>query len=291
MKVALAFWMAMQGALMGQPVGVATLSPPPVALHVDPFYTQYLDADGIPILASARAPDEALGRARSIVLGMLAARPDLARELVREGFRIVVMAPDEQTLDLPEQRGWTKPARGDLRLTRCERKHYDERIGRLSDRAYWNARARGMGGLLTSAAAENLLGLPGDRYHGQNNFVHEFAHGVLRAAERADPALHARVKTAYAAAMAKGLWAGEYAATTFEEYWAVGTQYWFNTARIAIFDGVGLLSDADLRAYDPGLYAVLAEVYREHRLEGDAFWMHPDRVPPGPAPKFTAEVC
>ncbi len=264
---------------------------PPAHLRADPFYAQYLDADGIPVLASARAPEEALGRARSIMRGMLAQRPDIARALVREGFRVVVMAPEEQTLDLPEQRSWRKPARDDPRLTRCERKHYGQRIGRLSDREYWNWRARGMGGLLTSAAAENLLALPGDRYRGQNTFVHEFAHGILRAAERADPGLHARVKAAYASAMAWQLWAGEYASTTFEEYWAVGTQFWFNTARIAAFGDVRVLSDADLRAYDPGLHAVLGEVYRGHRLEGDAFWMHPDRVPPGPLPKFTAEVC
>ena len=269
----------------------APVQAPPVALGADAFYAQYVDADGIPVLASSRVPAEALTRARDIVRNMLAHRPDIARELVREGFRVAVMAPDEQTLDLPEQRHWTKPARDDPRLTRCERKHYDQRIGRLTDREYWNWRARGMGGLLTSAATENLMALPDDRYHGQNTFVHEFAHGILRAAERADPALHARVKAAYASAMARGLWAGEYASTTFEEYWAVGTQFWFNTARIATFGDVRVLSDEDLRAYDPGLHAVLGEVYREHRLEGDAFWMHPDRVPPGPLPAFTAEVC
>ncbi len=264
---------------------------PPALIRADPFYAKYLDADVIPVLASSRAPNEALKRARSIMRGMLAHRPDIARELVREGFRVVVMAPEEQTLDLPEQRHWKKPAPDDPRLTRCERKHYEQRIGRLSDREYWNWRARGMGGLLTSAAAENLLALPGDRYQGQNTFVHEFAHGILRAAERVDPGLHARVKAAYASAMASGKWAGEYASTTFEEYWAVGTQFWFNTARIAAFGDVRVLSDADLRAYDPGLHAVLGEVYRGHRLEGDAFWMHPDRVPPGPLPAFTAEVC
>lgn len=279
------------GLVLTAEASPADSGPPPASLRVDPFYVRYLDANGIPVLGSARVPEQALAAARSIVIGMLAGRPDIARELQREGFRVAVMAPDEQTLDIPEQRGWKKPGRDDPRLTRCERKHYDERIGRLSDRAYWNWRARGMGGLLTTAAAENLLGLPGDRYHGQNNFVHEFAHGILRAAEKADPALHARVKAAYALAMAAGKWAREYASTTFEEYWAIGTQYWFNTARIATFGDVRVLSDEDVRAYDPGLYAVLAEVYRGHRLDGDVFWMHPDRVPPGPLPTFTAEVC
>ena len=274
---------------VGQSASVQTETP--AALYADQFYFQRLDADGIPVLGSAKAPKQALSVARDIINGMLTARPDVRRVLVREGFRVAVMAPDEQTLDIPEQRGWKKPTRDDPRLTRCERKHYDQRIGSWTDRQYWNWRARGMGGLLTTAAAENLLGLPGDRYRGQNTFVHEFAHGILRAAERADPALHGRVKAAYASAMAKGLWAGEYASTTFEEYWAVGTQYWFNTARVAIFGDVRVLSDEDLRAYDPALHAVLGEVYRGHRLQGDVFWMHPDRVPPGPLPRYTAEVC
>jgi hypothetical protein len=280
-EVALAFALVVSG--------VATALP--AALRTDPFYTQFLDADGIPILSSARTPPEALARARAIVQGMLEKRPDIRRALIRLGERVVVMAPEEGTLDIPEQRHWKKPTRDDPRLTVCERKHYDVRIGRLSDRDYWNARARGMGGVLTSAAAENLLALPGDRYHGQNVFVHEFAHMILRAARIADPALHARVRAAYDAAMAKGLWAGEYASTTYEEYWAVGTQYWFETGRIAVFDQVRVLSPDDLRAYDPALHAVLAEVYRGHRLDGDAFWRHPARVPAGPLPKFTAEVC
>lgn len=280
--------------IVGVALALATpgaVTAPPAHLRTDSFYAKYLDAEGIPVLASARTPDRALLLARDIVQGMLARRPDIRRELIREGERVVVMAADEQTLDVPEQRDWKKPARDDPRLTVCERKHYDERIGRLSDRAYWNARARGMGGLLTTAAAENLLGASGDRYHGQNVFVHEFAHVILRAAKVADPALHARVERAYADAMARRAWTGEYAATTFEEYWAVGTQFWFESGRVVTFDGVRVLSPEDLRAYDPGLYAVLAEVYDGHRLAGDVFWRHPDRVPPGPLPKFTAEVC
>lgn len=264
---------------------------PPARYATDPFYARYVDAGGIPILSSTRTPDRALLLAREIVVSMLAGRPDIAAELRRQGARVAIMAADEETLDIPEQRGWRKPAPDDARLTRCERKHYAQRIGRLTDREYWNARARGMGGVLTTAAAENLLAGPGDLYHGGNNLVHEFSHAILRAAARTDPAFHARVRAAYDAAIAKRLWAGEYASTTFEEYWAVGTQFWFNTARIATFGDTRVLSDADLLAYDPGLHAVLAEVYRGHHAAGDLFHNHPDRVPPGPLPRYTAEVC
>ena len=264
---------------------------PPARYATDPFYARYVDADGIPILSSTRTPDRALLLAREIVVSMLAGRPDIAAELRRQGARVAIMAADEGTLDIPEQRGWRKPAADDPRLTRCERKRYAQRIGRLTDREYWDARARGMGGVLTTAAAENLLAGPGDRYRGSNNLVHEFSHAILLAAAKVDPALHARVRAAYAAAMVKGLWAGEYASTTFEEYWAVGTQFWFNNARIATFGDTRVLSDADLLAYDPGLHAVLGQVYRGHHAEGDLFHQHPDRVPPGPLPAYTAEMC
>ncbi|SEM80477.1 hypothetical protein SAMN05192583_1306 [Sphingomonas gellani] len=265
---------------------------PPAALHLDPFYTQYRNAAGIPVVSSARTQPEALDTAAAIVTDMLSHRPDLAREMVRQGYRVAVMAPEETTLDLPEQADWKKPAPDDARLTRCERKHYDERIGRYTDRQYWDARARGMGGLLTSAATENLLAGANDRYHGQNIFVHEFSHDIFRASYTADLPLYTRIHAAYAAAMKAGRWQGEYASTTAEEYWAVGTQFWFNSAPVARFDGRTVLSDADLSAYDPPLAAVLRQVYGDrHHLAADRFWQHPDRVPPGPLPRFTAEVC
>ncbi|MES2453661.1 MAG: glycoside hydrolase [Pseudomonadota bacterium] len=280
-------------ALGGVSAGaVAEVEAPPVSLALDPFYARYVDADGIPILSSAKVPDRALLVAKAIVEGMLAHRPDLARALAASGYRVAIMAEDESTLDLPEQRDWKKPARDDPRLTRCERKHYDERIGRLTDRAYWNFRARGMAGQLTSGAVEDLLGQRNSRYYGQTIFLHEFSHDILQAIRAADPTLYREVDRAYRAALRAGRWKGEYASTTIDEYWAVGSQFWFNSGRMVIFDGRRILSDADLNAYDPALHAVLAKAYgTTHRIEGDPFYMSEARIPPGPLPANTAEVC
>ncbi|WP_254606383.1 glycoside hydrolase [Sphingomonas bacterium] len=237
-------------------------------------------------------PAQALEVARDLVVELLAARPDLAAKLVAHGQRVAVMAEDESTTDLPEQRDWKKPARDDPRLTRCERKHYAERIGQLSDRQYWDARARGMAGLLTSGGAEDLLGLPHSRYAGQDIFVHEMGHDVFDAIYAADRPLHARIQAAYRHAMAAGLWKGEYASTTVTEYWAVGTQFWFDDAPVARFDGHTVLSHEDLAAYDPALASALRAAYGErHRLAADRWWRSPLRVPPGPLPANTAEVC
>jgi hypothetical protein len=267
-------------------------APAPAPPVPDAFYTQRVAAGGIPILGSARVPPQALARARDIAAAMLAHRPDLRGWMAANGYRIAVMAEEEGTLDLPEQRNWKKPAPDDPRLTPCERKHYAERIGRLSDRDYWNARARGMGGPLTSVGAENLLGKPGTRYFGQNVLVHEFAHAILRAAAHVDPALHARVTRAYRNALAAGRWRGEYAAVSVEEYWAVGTQLWFETGPLVRVDGRSILSPENLAAYDPDLHAALAMVYgASHRIAADVFHRHPARVPPGPPPHSTAEAC
>lgn len=268
------------------------VGPPPPALELDPFYAKSLDARGIPISASNAVPDKALRIARQLVVEMLAHRPDLARALVASGQRVMVMGVDEQTLDVPEQRDWKKPAIDDPRLTVCERKLYDARIGKFTDREYWGRRARGMGGLLTSAATENLLGIPGTRYYGETILIHEFSHAILDAVQTVDPALYAQIEAAYAAAQDKGLWTGEYGATTIQEYWAEGTQFWFNSNRLAVIDGVRILSDAELTRHDPALAAVLRAVYGErHRLQGDPFYNHSARVPAGPIPKSTAEVC
>jgi len=223
---------------------------------------------------------------------MVSYRPDLARWLATNGYRIAVIAQNEALLDLPEFRHWTKPARDDPRLTRCERKHFDARIGAKTDRQYWDARARGIGGRQMVAAEEDLLDLTPNRYYGETIFVHEFAHQILDAVRGTDPAPYRRTEAAYANARARGLWRDEYTMTTVDEYWAEGSQFWWNSNRLQAFTGRRILESADLAAYDPLLFAVLGEVYgASHRLQGDPFYKSAARIPPGPPPINTAEVC
>ena len=139
---------------------------------------------------------------------------------------------------------------------------------------------------------EDVLGRATSRYYGETIFVHEFAHQILFAIEAVDPALYAEVEAAYAAALAQGLWNGEYGSTNIQEYWAEGTQFWFDSNRLQVFDGQRILNHGDLARYDPRLYAALGRVYGDaHQLPSDPFYRHPARVPPGPVPENTAEVC
>lgn len=270
----------------------ATVPRPAPALKAPPFYAKSLSARGIPILASAKVRNEALFAARDMLRGIFAHRPELAKWLAQHDYRVAIIAVDEALLDLPENADWKKPARDDPRLTRCELKHYDERIGALTDRQYWDNRARAIGGERAVGSEEDVLGLPVSRYFGETIFVHEMGHNVLFAIEAVDPALYRKVEAAYANALATDLWLNEYTTTTMQEYWAEGTQFWFDSNKLQAFDGRRILNHQDLAAYDPQLYAALAEAYGEnHQLKGDPFWMSRARVPPGPPPQNTAEEC
>ena len=278
--------LALAAALLASPAGSsapARVGPVPEVLRLDPFYAKHIDARGIAIVGSAKVPDEALLIARDIVLSQLARRGDIRRELVARRTRVGIIAAEEGMTDLPEHRHWKKPSKDDPRLTACERERYAG-IEAMSDRDYWNRRSRGSGGYFTTVGAENLLAVPGSRYFGQNILVHEFAHAILYGIERVDPALHARIRRAYDHARQEGLWDGEYLAVTIDEYWAGGTQIWFETAMIARPRGTEILSAQDLKRHDPALHSVLAAVYgSRHRIAADRFHKHAARraVPAG----------
>lgn len=250
------------------------IASPPVSLGLDTFYKKYTDAFGIPIVSSGKVPDDALLVARDIVNYMLVKRPDVRATLVRQQARVLVMAQTEMETDLPERSDWKKPARDDRRLTPGERENYDKPggIASMTDRAYWNARARGMGGTITSCAEENLLGYSGTRYFGENILVHEFSHNIMNALHSTDTALFREIGVAYEAAKVRGQFKGQYAINTVAEYWAEGTQWWF-WSNIEFYDGdTRVQTPDDLRAYDPVLYQLLERVYAGHHVPADVYY-------------------
>jgi hypothetical protein len=253
----------------------------PTTLTLDGFYRKYVDALGIPVVSSGKPPDIALLMARDIVIHMLAKRPELREALIAKNWRIGVMAQTEMTTDIPEHRDRKKPPPGDPRLTVAEKRQYESGTGiaAMSDKEYWDRRARGLGGNPTTCAEENLLGYPGTRYYGEHILVHEFAHAIMGGAIRdKDPALFQAIQDAYRAAMKAGKYKGHYAATNANEYWAEGTQWWFWSNYGETFDGQRVQSPADLKAYDPTLYGLLGQVYHDHRIPADIY--HGRNIPP-----------
>lgn len=251
----------------------AVISSPPPALGLDPFYRKYTDALGIPIVSSEKVPDVALLVARDITIHMLSKRPDLRQAMIGRKMRVGVMAQTESTTDVPEQRNWKKPGRDDPRLTPGERNNYDNGIAKMTDKEYWDRRARGMGGNPTTCAEENLLGYPGTRYFGENIFVHEFSHAIMGIGIRTvDPGFFAEIQAAYKEAMSKGLWKNHYASTNANEYWAEGTQTWFWSNYEYVDGDIHVQSPDDLQRYDPKLYELLSRVYPDHHIPMDVYY-------------------
>jgi hypothetical protein len=238
------------------------------------FYKKYCDAQGIPIMSSANTPDDALLVARDIVNSMLIKREDIRASLVHKGARVLIIAYQEGEMDLPERRNWKKPAKDDRRLTPGEREKYDlpGGIGSMDDRTYWNGRARGMGGTLTSCAEENLLGYPATRYYGENILVHEFSHNIMGAIRTVDPELYDKIGKSYDLAKAAGMYKGQYAINTKEEYWAEGSQWWFGSNfPFDVGNKKTLRGRIDLKEYDPALYSLLEKVYKPESIRSDVY--------------------
>jgi hypothetical protein len=157
--------------------------------------------------------------ARDIVNTCWSKRPDVRAVMIQKKSRLLVMARVEGEMDLPERRDWKKPTIDDRRLTPGERAGYNSATGiaNMTDAQYWNQRARGMGGNITSAAEENILGIPGTRYFGEHILVHEFSHNIMGALRLAEPGLIKEVEAAYAVAKEKNLYQGQYAINTVAE--------------------------------------------------------------------------
>lgn len=265
-------------ALIHDYVG-ATVGPVPESLDVDPFYQKYVDAGGIPVLASTKVPDIALLVVRDIINTMLAARSDLRASMIARNWRTGVIAEVEMTMDIPEYASMKRPGAPP-----------DEPVMQ-ADRDYHANRSRGLGGNPTTGAEENVLGYPDTRYYGEHIFVHEFAHAIHSAIRDVDPGMSQEIRDAYAAAMAAGRYEHEdgrrhYATTNASEYWAEGVQWWFFSNYGECFaGGVKVESPEEFEAYDPVLGDLIGRVFDTHHIPMDIF--HGKRIRPvncGPSP-------
>jgi alpha-glucosidase len=208
-------------------------------LKLDPFYEKHVAYKGYPILASKKVSDAALLEARYLIGHMLENRDDILKALIENKSRFVVMAPTEQTTDVPEQRNMTP-------------------------KDYWDKRARGLGGRITSCGEENLLNLKGDRYRNENILIHEFSHCIAGfGLRKVDPKFDAKLKQCYAKAINAGLWKDTYAATNAGEYWAEAVQSYFdcNAPKGGVHNDIDTRDK--LKKYDPEVYELIDDVFKK----------------------------
>ena len=220
----------------------------PKHLNLPAFYKKSTSVNGFPLVSSDKVSDYALKEAAYLIDRMIGHRQDIIDNMIHRNCRLVVMAHDEFTTQVPEHSGMT-PAK------------------------FWDRRARGLGSSrkdpVASCAEENLLCYPGDPYNTESIMIHEFAHAIhLNGIFDVDTTFDKRLGETYKAAMAKGLWKNKYAANNKAEYWAEGVQSWFNTNRPPDHDHNHVNTREELKAYDPGLAKMVGEIF------GDAEWRY-----------------
>ena len=215
----------------------------PGHLSLPAFYKKSTHVNGFPIVSSDKVSDYALKEAAYLIDRMIGHRQDIIDNMIKRNCRLVVMAHDEFTTQVPEH-------------------------SKMSPARFWDRRARGLGSSRTdpvaSCAEENLLCYPGDPYNTENIMIHEFAHAIhLNGIYDVDTTFDKRLGAAYKAAMAKGLWKSKYAANNKAEYWAEGVQSWFNTNRPPDHDHNHVDTREELKEYDPGLAKMVGEIFRD----------------------------
>ena len=218
------------------------------------FYRKYVDAGGIPVVASQKSSDAAVLEAGYLAVAMLQNAPDIAQRIAANKGRIAVMAFSERTRDIPEH-------------------------AKLDPTAY--DRCRGVGGTMaipvSSCGEEDLLDYPTEPYWSENIFIHEFAHTIHLLGLDRD--FDAELQQTYKEAMAAELWNNAkgadgkkvpaYAAHDHHEYWAEGVQSYFGcNCSHADASHNGVNGRDALEEYDPGLFGLIG------RTLGDNPWCY-----------------
>lgn len=208
---------------------------------LDPFYTKYADAAGLPVVSSDAPSDRALVRVCELVIDMTM-RADVRTALIDNHVRFAVIGQDEKTNDIPE-------------------------FDYLPDSI--NERARGLGGLPAASCAEEsiLCDRERDRWRGEGICVHEFAHTIsMGGLFYADATFESRLQEAFENAQSTGLFANTYAMENVQEYWAEGVQSWYYTNLEAeppngIHNSIN--GRKELEQYAPMPYKLVAEFLPE----------------------------
>jgi hypothetical protein len=200
----------------------------------DAFYTNRREVLGLTIVGGPDVPSAALDAAEVTLLRVFEhnAHEEI---LARQGAYIIVAEADQGVLDLPEFACLEDELGTNFFTHVCG----------IADRADYP---------VVTVNALDLLGSSRGPCDGVNILYHELGHMVHNFA--ADPPDHLESRWLYADAMAAGLYEGKYAATNYREYFAEGTQSYFDAQ-----DREGRFNRSWLEEYDPELYELLRRVY------------------------------
>ena len=226
------------------------------------WYKKYTHVRGIPIIASKRVNNRALLKAAAVTNKMLMGKKygkNIAKHLKRYRTRIGIIGQNERLTQMPEARHLDKS--------------YDTKAAGLSIFGEWkfdNKSNKWKEYYRIALTREmNVLqkGYPIDKWAwGSSLTQHEFAHNIhLAVFDNEYASLSKEIKRAYQAAMKKGKWKGAYAATNEYEYFAEGSELWFNHNFSDPYGNTYVKRREQLKKYDLALYRLLLKVYGNHK--------------------------
>jgi len=218
-------------------------------------YAQGCDILGIEVLAAEEVNPVAIDLMADRIYNMLIERPDLIEAFTDFGVSGRVIGEDQRITNLPEF----------------------AQLFELYPGTDWNRRGRSFPGTdlipIVAGAEENLLCHEETYYQDEDNFVRTFAISIRRIGLAfVDPVTNAAIDRAYQTAIAEGRWRNTLAEINSFEYWAEGTQSFFDTNLEEPDDRPPNSSHNhvdtrdELQAYDPDLYRLALSVY------GDTGW-------------------
>jgi hypothetical protein len=206
------------------------------------FFTKQLSFHGILIKAPSVVVDDAMYALYDRMATETAHLPIVVTNLAAAGAQIHIIGRDQVTTDLPE---WRQDKHVPL----------DEYNGLTRDQ-----RTRGMGGLITSCAEENLLNLAQDRYRGRDICMHEFAHNIEGAGMQRT--VRAMFDNQFQVSKSQGLWINSYAGSNPNEYFAELTMWYFGTHGDLNMTGPKPENGPEgLKKYDPDAYKLFDDFY------------------------------
>jgi len=216
----------------------------------DDFYRRTCEQSGIDIVAADSVDDAALEAAATRMAVLFAKRPELAEAVARSIEHVAIIGKDQRITALPEF----------------------ERIYYIMPGTDWRRLGRSFPGSeeipVAAGAEENLLCLEKDRYRGEDMFLRDFGWTIRRfGLASIEPEIDRAIEDAYGRAIAADLWRHTIAEVNSDQYWAEGVQSFFDANNEATSDKDEIHNQVDtraeLRSYDPGLYAILVDVFGE----------------------------
>jgi len=197
------------------------------------WYGKFTQAYGLPVTASTKVDDRALMRFCYIVRWLYASHRSARRGAHSNFGRFIIIGKNQRTTEMPEYRNMDP--------------YYDER-------------ARGFGGHVTSTSEENLLHFQKNKWRGMDMAAHEGAHNFhLTGLSKGNPGIFRAISNAFSAAMAAGKYYlgsySMYARTDYREYFAEALDSYIGDT----WASVPPHNQAELARYDNAVYQTLKQ--------------------------------